>query len=119
MLKGGASVFYMESVARGNKNGIILVSYQVEGSPGRVLLDEGKYMLHGKLQTVSAKVLKFDFSSHGGRSELLQCLESVGKKTKVFAVHGDEDSCTVLADWAKKEAGLESFVPRAGESYDI
>jgi putative mRNA 3-end processing factor len=119
MLKGGASVFYMESVARGNKNGIILVSYQVEGSPGRVLLDEGKYMLHGKLQKVSAKVLKFDFSSHGGRSELHRCLESVGKKTKVFAVHGDEDSCTVLADWAKKQLGLESFVPRAGESYDI
>ena len=119
MLKGGASVFYMESVARGSKNGIILVSYQVEGSPGRVLLDEGKYMLHGRLQTVNAKVLKFDFSSHGGRSELFRCLESVGKKTKVFAVHGDEDSCTILAEWAKKQAGLESFVPNAGESYDI
>jgi putative mRNA 3-end processing factor len=119
MLKGGASVFYMESIARGRKNGIILVSYQVEGSPGRVLFDEGKYMLHGKLQKVNAKVLKFDFSSHGGRSELFRCLESVDKKTKVFAVHGDEDSCTVLADWANKQAGLESFVPKAGESYDI
>jgi putative mRNA 3-end processing factor len=119
MLKGGASVFYMESVARGKKNGIILVSYQAEGSPGRVLLDEGKYMLRGRLQKVDAKVLKFDFSSHGGRSELLRCLESVGKKTKVFAIHGDEDSCTVLADWAKKNAGLESFVPRAGDSYEI
>ena len=119
MLKGGASVFYMESVAHGSKNGIILVSYQVEGSPGRVLLDEGKYMLHGRLQTVNAKVLKFDFSSHGGRSELFRCLESLGKKTKVFAVHGDEDSCTILAEWAKKQAGLESFVPNAGESYDI
>jgi putative mRNA 3-end processing factor len=119
MLKGGSAVFYMESVARGRKNGIILVSYQVEGSPGRVLIDEGKYMLHGRLQSVNAKVLKFDFSSHGGRSELFRCLESVNKRTKVFAVHGDEDSCAVLADWAKKQAGLESFVPKAGESYDI
>ena len=119
MLKGGASVFYMEAVARGRKNGVILVSYQVEGSPGRVLLDEGKYMLHGKVQKVNAKVLKFDFSSHGGRRELFRCLENVDKKAKVFAVHGEEDSCAVLADWAKKEAGLESFVPRAGESYDV
>lgn len=119
MLKGGASVFYMESVARGRKNGVILVSYQVEGSPGRVLLDEGKYMLHGKVEKVNAKVLKFDFSSHGGRSELLRCLESVDKKAKVFAVHGEEDSCVVLADWANREAGFESFVPRAGESYDV
>lgn len=119
MLKGGASVFYMESVAAGNKNAIILVSYQVEGSPGRVLLEEGTYMLRGRLQKVNAKVLKFDFSSHGGRAELLRCLESVDKKAKVFAVHGEEDSCTVLADWARKEAGLESFVPKAGESYEI
>ena len=119
MLKGGSAVFYMESVARGRKNGIILVSYQVEGSPGRVLIDEGKYMLHGRLQSVNAKVLKFDFSSHGGRSELFRCLESVNKRTKVFAIHGDEDSCAVLADWANKQAGLKSFVPKAGESYDI
>jgi len=119
MLKGGSAVFYMESVARGSKNGIILVSYQVEGSPGRVLLDEGKYMLHGRLQSVNAKVLKFDFSSHGGRSELFRCLENVDKRTKVFAVHGDGDSCAVLADWANKQVGLESFVPKAGESYDV
>lgn len=119
MLKGGAAVFYMESVARVEKNGIILVSYQVEGSPGRVLLDEGRYMLHGRLQKVNAKVLKFDFSSHGGRSELFRCLESVDKKAKVFAVHGEEDSCAILADWASKQLGLESFVPKAGESYGV
>ena len=119
MLKGGASVFYMESVAQASKNAIILVSYQVEGSPGRVLIEEGRYMLHGKLQKVDAKVMKFDFSSHGGRSELLRCLESVDKKTKIFAIHGEEDSCAILADWADKQAGLKSFVPKAGETYDV
>ncbi len=119
MLKGGAAVFYMESVAQGEKNGVILVSYQVEGSPGRVLLDEGRYMIRGRLQKVNAKVLKFDFSSHGGKSELLRCLETIDKKAKVFAVHGEEDSCRVLADWATKEAGLTSVVPKAGESFDI
>ncbi len=119
MLKGGAAVFYMESIAHGRKNGIILVSYQVEGSPGRVLLEQGRYMLHGRLQNVNAKVVKFDFSSHGGRSELLRCLESVGKKTRIFAIHGEEDSCEILADRASKQVGLQSFVPKAGESYDI
>jgi len=119
MLKGGAAVFYMESVAQGSKNGVILVSYQVEGSPGRILLDEGRYMVHGRLEKVNAKVLKFDFSSHGGRSELFRCLESVNKKAKIFAIHGEEDSCEVLADLANKQLGLESFVPKAGESYDV
>lgn len=119
MLKGGAAVFYMESVAQDSKNGVILVSYQVEGSPGRILLDEGRYLLHGRPQKVSAKVLKFDFSSHGGRAQLHRCLEMVDKKAKIFAVHGEEDSCEVLAEWASKELGLQSFVPKAGETYDI
>jgi len=119
MLKGGAAVFYMESVAQGAKNGIILVSYQVEGSPGRVLLEEGRYMLRGRLQKVNAKVLKFDFSSHGGRSELLRCLERVDRRAKVFAIHGDKDSCEVLADSASKHLGFKSFVPKAGESYEV
>jgi predicted metal-dependent RNase len=46
-------------------------------------------------------------------------LKSIDRKAKIFAIHGEEDSCAVLADWANKEAGLESFVPKAGESYDI
>jgi len=119
MLKGGAAVFYMESAAQGVKNGIILVSYQVEGSPGRVLLEEGRYMLRGRLQKVNAKVLKFDFSSHGGRSELLRCLERVDRRAKVFAIHGEEDSCEVLADYSSKHLGFQSFVPKAGESYEV
>ena len=76
-------------------------------------------MIRGRLQKVNAKVLKFDFSSHGGRGELFRCLEGVDKKAKVFAVHGEEDSCRILADWASKQAGLASFVPKAGEYFDI
>jgi putative mRNA 3-end processing factor len=119
MLKGGAAVFYMESIAQGEKNAVILVSYQVEGSPGRVLLDESRYMFHGRMQKVNAKVLWFDFSSHNGRSELFRCLEKFDKRTKVFAIHGEEQNCMTLASWASKHLGLQSYVPKAGESYEL
>ena len=119
MLKGGASVFYMENIARSEKNGIFLVSYQVEGSPGRILLEEGRFMLHGKARKVEARVEKFDFSSHGGRTQLQDTLRELDKTTRVFAVHGEEANCKHLADWASHELGLQTVTPRPGEAHDV
>src|SRR5206468_1378941 len=70
MLKGGASVFYMENVASKKQNAVFLVSFQVPGSPGRILLDRRKFVIHGKAQPVDAQIERFDFSSHGGKREL-------------------------------------------------
>lgn len=119
MLKGGASVFYMENIASNQDNGIFLVSYQVQGSPGRILLDEGQFILHGKARKVSARVEKFDFSSHGGKTQLEETLKEVDKKTRVFVVHGEEGNCKHLAEWASQELGLQTSTPRPGETYDL
>jgi len=119
MLKGGASVFYMENIALKEGNGIFLVSYQVEGSPGRILLDEGHFILHGKTRKVNARVEKYDFSSHGGKTQLQETLKEVDKKTRVFVVHGDEGNCKGLADWASKELGLQTATPKPGEVFDV
>jgi putative mRNA 3-end processing factor len=119
MLKGGASVFYMENIAPKDTNGIFLVSYQVEGSPGRILLEEGRFMLHGKAKKVMARVEKFDFSSHGGKTQLEETLREVDKRTHVYVIHGDEENCKRLADWATQELGLQTSTPKPGETYDV
>ena len=119
MLKGGASVFYMENIANNEDNGIFLVSYQVEGSPGRILLDEGRFILHGKTRKVTARVEKFDFSSHGGKTQLEETLKELDKRTKVFVIHGEEANCKRLADFASQELGLQTTTPRPGEICDV
>jgi putative mRNA 3-end processing factor len=119
MLKGGASVFYMENIAPKEGNGIFLVSYQVQGSPGRILLDEGRFILHGRPKTVKARVEKFDFSSHGGKTQLQETLKEVDKSTRVFVVHGEESNCKTLAEWASKELGLQATTPMPGEAFDV
>jgi putative mRNA 3-end processing factor len=119
MLKGGASVFYMENIAKNQDNGVFLVSYQVEGSPGRILLEESRFILHGKASKVQARVEKFDFSSHGGKTQLEETLKEVDKRTKVFVIHGEEANCKRLADWASQELGLQTTIPRPGEICDV
>ncbi len=119
MLKGGASVFYMENIASNEKNGVFLVSYQVQGSPGRILLDEGRFILHGKAKKVNSRVEKFDFSSHGGKTQLEETLKELDRTTRVFVVHGDEGNCRHLAEWATQELSLQATTPRPGETYDL
>ncbi len=119
MLKGGASVFYMENVASKKQNAVFMVSFQVPGSPGRILLDRRKFVIHGKSRPVDAQIERFDFSSHGGRRELEMTLSELDKKTKVFIVHGAEGNCKRLAEWASKELGLNAIAPKTGDVHEI
>jgi len=119
MLKGGAAVFYMEKIAKEKKNGIFLVSYQIPGTPGSILLEKKKFMIHGKSKKVNAEVKKFDFSSHSGKKELEDTLSKLNGKTKVFVIHGNEENCIGLANWCSKELGLEAKAPMPGDVYEI
>ena len=119
MLKGGAAIFYMEQIAKKKNNGVFLVSFQIPGTPGSILLERRKFMIQGKSRKVEADVEKFDFTSHGGRSNLQAALSKLGGKTKIFTVHGEETNCVKLASWASKELGLEAHAPRPGEKFEV
>jgi len=119
MLKGGAAAFYAEALAKDKRNAIFLVSYQIPGTPGRLLLEKKKLTVRGRLRKVEADVEKFDFSSHVGREELQEVLSKLDSKTKVFVIHGAEGNCARLASWAKEELGLNAVAPSPGETYEI
>lgn len=119
MLKGGAAIFYMESVAGNRRNAVFLVSFQVPGTPGRLLQDQGRFRLHGKMKKVDAQVEKFDFSSHCGMMQLRDTLSKINEKTKVFVIHGNEENCKGLAAWSRNEGGLDAMAPNAGDSFTI
>jgi len=119
MLKGGASQFYISKVGKKANNAVFLVSYQIPGTPGRELMDKGICTIDGKVRKIKAKVKHFDFSSHSGATHLKNVLSGLGGKPKVFAVHGEEANCELLAKWANTELGLEAVAPRTGETYEI
>ncbi len=68
MLKGGVSRMYAERVLNDENSAIFLVSYQIEDTPGRVLLNTGE-LVDSNLQNgipAKSKYRHFDFSSlHG------------------------------------------------------
>ncbi|OYT64001.1 MBL fold metallo-hydrolase [Candidatus Bathyarchaeota archaeon ex4484_205] len=118
MLKGGPAAFYSTNVAKEDRNAIFLVSYQIPGTPGRVLQEEGKLIIGGKPMKVKAVVETYEFSSHSGRRQLRELLKKIRGCYKVFIVHGEPESNEAMKKMAEEE-GLEAIVPEIGEEYII
>lgn len=119
MLVGGSAVFYMQEIAKNQDNGIALVSYQGEGTPGRSLLDKRQVTFGGKTIKCLAEVNKFEFSGHNSRAELFEILDRVKGNPKVLTVHGDNISCTKFAEEIVHKYGYEAHAPDAGETITI
>jgi len=119
MLKGGPAAFYIEKVGKRRQNAVFLVGYQIPGTPGRELLDEGKCVIDGKIRKIKAQVRRFDFSSHSGASELQETVKEVKGNPTVYVVHGAEGNCERFARWIKKEVGLKAEAPKAGDVFTV
>ena len=98
MLVGGNAVFYMQKLAFNDKNGIAMVSYQGEGTPGKKLIETGKILADGKEMKVKATVKQFEFSGHADRDSLFDMVKNIKGSPKVLTVHGDNESCIKFAD---------------------
>ena len=59
MLVGGNAVYYLQELALDEKNGIAMVSYQGEGTPGKKLLETGIISARGKDTKVKATVKQY------------------------------------------------------------
>jgi putative mRNA 3-end processing factor len=115
MLVGGNAVFYMQQLASNDKNGIAMVSYQGEGTPGKKLLETGKISTRGKDIKVKATVKQFQFSGHGDRTALFDMIKNIKGNPKVLTVHGDENSCTKFAEEIQEKFGFDAHAPKLGE----
>ena len=110
MLEGGPILTYLKEFASDDRNILIFVSYQVEGTLGRKLL-KGVREFHlmgerGKTELVNVKlkIVKVDgFSGHSSRQQLLGYLKAFQPKPRnLILVHGEYDAVTSLARSASK-----------------
>ena len=119
MLVGGNAVYYLQQLAFDGKNGIALVSYQGEGTPGRKLLDTGKVETRGKDINVSAEVKQFQFSGHADRDSLFEMIKNLEGNPKIMTVHGDDQSCTRFAEEIHERFGFDAHAAKLDERITI
>ena len=119
MLVGGNAVYYLQQLSFDSRNGIALVSYQGEGTPGKKLLDTGKVSTRGKDLNVAAEVKQFEFSGHADKKELFAMIKKIKGNPKVLTVHGDSESCDMFAQEIHEKFGLEAHAPAVNEEITV
>jgi putative mRNA 3-end processing factor len=89
MLDGGPVLYYVGELYRDANSSILLTGFQVEGSNGRQLLDQGTLTIDDTVIHPSCEVQKFDFSAHAGHSDLVRVAKESRAETVVL-MHGDQ-----------------------------
>jgi putative mRNA 3-end processing factor len=115
MLGGGPAMTYVPAIHDHPVNTIALTGYQVEGTPGRALVETGIAEFDGRVLPVSATVEQFDFSAHADRSGLRAFLRDY-RDADVRVVHGDE-----TARFAAKlrAEGVDASAPDVGDTVEV
>jgi putative mRNA 3-end processing factor len=115
MLSGGPAMTYVPAVREHPTNRVTLTGYQVEGTPGRQLLETGRAEFDGRVLPVSAQVESYDLSAHADREGLRAFLDAYGE-SEVLVVHGD-DAAGFAADL--RGDGHDASAPERGAVVEV
>jgi putative mRNA 3-end processing factor len=115
MLGGGPVVSYAVQIRTNPTNKITLTGYQVEGTPGRELVETGRAEFDGRVLPVSAQVEQYDFSAHADQHGLMSFLGAYDD-TRVLVNHGDD--CPGFADRLRAK-GYRATAPELGDTLSV
>lgn len=119
MLKGGTAAMYMRQILDDVKNAVMLVGFQIPGTPGRNLLENHVFNDGLGPQKVKARVHLFDFSSHAGQDELLGLGKAFSNAQNIFVVHGEAEACEFLATTLKERHGVNASAAETGQRIEL
>ncbi len=112
MLSGGPAMTYIPEIRTNPTNKIAMTGYQVEGTPGRSLLETGSAEIDGRVMPVAARVEAYDFSAHADREGLVEFLSNY-TETPLLINHGDRSEAFAAE---LRENGYEASAPELGET---
>ena len=127
MLEGGPVLDYFEHLAPSEKNKILFVSYQVQGSIGRRVLDGGSQASlmdqNGKIKIVDvkAKVQKIEgFSGHSDYNQIIRFVGKVRPKLQLVLVnHGEKRKTGNLAYAIQRIYRIPAIHPAVQEAIRV
>jgi uncharacterized protein len=118
MLEGGPSVEYFKEIATKENNKMIFVSYQINGTLGRRVLDGNTNEVsmmekNGKVKVIplKCKTQKIDgFSGHSDFNQILNFVSRI-KPKRVLVNHGERTKSENTASSIYNKLGIRSSVP--------
>ncbi len=127
MLEGGPVIEYFKSLADDEKNTVIFVSYQIEGTLGRRVqkgLNEVALMnSDGKMDIAKVRLRAESiegFSGHSDRRQIINYVTHLKPKPERVAVcHGERAKCLSIADFLQRRCEIDAFAPALLETFRL
>ena len=118
MLEGGPSVEYFKQISPGPQNKIIFVSYQINGTLGRRVLDgsisEASMIdKNGKVKVIPVRCSKQKIDGFSGHSDFNQIINFIAKvrPKRVLVNHGEKTKSENVASIIYSRMRIRSSVP--------
>jgi predicted metal-dependent RNase len=126
MLNGGPILEYLRRLGPNDKNMLVFVGYQAEGTLGKriqngwreiPLPSDGRtdmVKLNLDVQTVDG------FSGHSDRQQLMEYIKKLNQNPKqAFVTHGEESKCIDFANSINKRYKVDAIAPKNLETYRL
>lgn len=122
MLSGGRILHHLKTRLPKEKNTILFVGYQAEGTKGR-LLQSGipTIRLHHKDVDVEAEIATIQsLSAHADVNDLMNWIDGFQKRPKkIFLNHGELPALRALEYRIKNELEIPTAIPGVGDSFEL
>lgn len=127
MLEGGPVIDYFKKLAPDERNTMIFVSYQIDGTLGR-RVQRGLAETHminseGKIEIikVNLKVESIEgFSGHSDRKQIINYVRRVTPKPeRIIVCHGEKAKCLSVANILERTCKVEAKVPEILETVKL
>ena len=118
MLEGGPSVEYFKQISPGPQNKIIFVSYQINGTLGRRVLDGSISEVsmidkNGKVKVIPVRCSRQKIDGFSGHSDFNQIMNFISKirPKRVLVNHGERSKSENVASMIYSKMRIRSTVP--------
>ena len=123
MLNGGPVMEYLRNLAADERNALVFVGYQADGTLGRRIQKGWREIPIGNRETivVNLECITVDgFSGHSDRRQLMNYISHMQPKPeRIFTIHGDENKTIDLASSVYKKYHIQTSSPMNLETYRL
>jgi metallo-beta-lactamase family protein len=124
MCQGGRIQHHLMRYLPDNRNTVLFIGYQVQGSLGRRIKDGEKIVkIFGQNVPVRAHVATIGaYSAHADQDGLMEYIKAANQGNslkKCFVVQGERDAAEALAKRAHDELGVDAIVPDLGATFEL
>ncbi len=127
MLEGGPVIEYFKELAPDERNLLVFVSYQIDGTLGRRIQsgvrDATLMSPEGKVEVINVKLRVESvegFSGHSDRNQLLNYVKRINPKPRRIIVgHGEQSKCLSLSSTISRIFKIDCIAPENTETIKL